>query len=71
MSYFEIIKRYMQFQKKTRATGLGNLMKISIRVAFFFIIILLVIVLVDKVNFPYPNKNIQKTISNENFKVVK
>ena len=61
----------MQFQKKTRAGGLSNLVKILIRVAFFFIVILLLIVLVDKINFPYPNKNIKKIIPNENFKVLK
>ena len=61
----------MQFQKKTRAGGMSNLVKILIRVAFFFILILLLIVLVDKINFPYPNKKIEKNISNETFKVVK
>ena len=61
----------MQFQKKTSGTRFGNLLKILIKVAFFLITILLVIVLVDKVNFPYPNKEIQKIIPNENFKVVK
>ena len=61
----------MQFQKKTSGTRFGNLLKILIKVAFFLITILLVIVLVDKVNFPYPNKKIQKIIPNENFKVVK
>tara|TARA_Y100001960_G_scaffold176631_1_gene185267 strand:+ start:199 stop:384 length:186 start_codon:yes stop_codon:yes gene_type:complete len=61
----------MQFQKKRSNGKFGNLMKIFIRVAFFFIIILLLIVLVDRINFPYPNKKIQKIISNENFKVVK
>ena len=61
----------MQFHKKTRAGRLGNLMKVLIRVVFFFITIVLLIVLVDKINFPYPNKIIQKIIPNENFKVVK
>ena len=61
----------MQFQKKTRAGRFGNLMKIFIRVAFFFLIILLLVVLIDKINFPHPNKKIEKIIPNENFKVVK
>jgi len=61
----------MQFRKKTSAGGFGNLIKLFIRVAFFFIIILLLVVLIDRINFPYPNKKIQKIISNENFKVVK
>ena len=61
----------MQFQKKTSVGRIGGLMKILIRVAFFFIIMLLLIVLVDKINFPYTNKKIEKVIPNENFKVVK
>ena len=61
----------MQFQKKTRAGGLGSLVKILIKTAFVFIILLLIIVLIDKINFPFPNKKIEKIISNENFKVVK
>ena len=61
----------MQFRKKTSAGPFGNLMKVLIRIVFFFIILLLVIVLVDRINFPYPNKKIEKIISDENFKVVK
>ena len=61
----------MQFQKKTSAGRVGNLMKVLIKVAFFFIALLLLVVLVDKINFPYPNKKIEKIIPNENFKVVK
>jgi hypothetical protein len=61
----------MQFHKKTSAGRFSNLIKILIRVAFFFITILLLVVLVDKINFPYPKKTIQKIIPNENFKIVK
>ena len=61
----------MQFQKKTSVGKFGGLMKLTIKVAFLFTAVLLVIVLVDKINFPYPNKKIEKIISDENFKVVK
>ena len=61
----------MQFQRNTSVRRVGNLMKILIRVAFFIIIVLLLVILVDKINFPYPNKKIEKIIPNENFKVVK
>ena len=65
-------KRNMrEFQKRTKAGGLGSLIKILIKIAFIFIILLLVVVLIDKINFPYPNKKIDKIISNENFKIVK
>ena len=64
----------MQFQKKTSAGRVGNLsslMKMLIKVIFLFIILSLVVVLIDKINFPYPNKKIEKIIPDENFKVVK
>tara|TARA_B100000427_G_scaffold295382_1_gene274472 strand:- start:606 stop:791 length:186 start_codon:yes stop_codon:yes gene_type:complete len=61
----------MQFQKKTSAGRYGGLIKTLIRVVLFFIIVLLLVVLVDRINFPYPNKKIEKIITNENFKVLK
>ena len=61
----------MQFHKKTSLGRFGNLVKVLITVAFIFIISLLLVVLVDKINFPYPNKKIEKIVPNENFKVVK
>ena len=61
----------MQFQKKTSVSGFSSLMRILIRVTFLFIILFLLVLLIDKINFPYPNKKIEKIISNENFKVVK
>ena len=57
----------MQFQKKTSVGRFSSLIK----VALFFITLLVLVVLVDKINFPYPSKKIEKIISNENFKVVK
>ena len=61
----------MQFQKKTRAGLFSNLMKVLIKVTLLFVTLLLLVILVDKINFPYPNKTIQKIIPNENFKIVK
>jgi len=61
----------MQFQKKTSIGPFGSSVKTLIRIAFIFIILLLLVVLVDKINFPYPNKKIEKIVPNENFKVVK
>ena len=61
----------MQFQKKQTLGPFGSSVKILIRIALIFIVLLLLVVLVDKINFPYPNKKIEKIISNENFKVVK
>ena len=61
----------MQFQKKTSIGLFGGSVKVLIRVASIFIILLLLVVLVNKINFPYPNKKIEKIVPNENFKVVK
>ena len=61
----------MEFRKKSTIGPLGISAKILIKIAFISIILLLVVVLVDKINFPYPNKKIEKIISNENLKVVK
>ena len=61
----------MQFQKKQTLSPFSSSVKILIRIALIFIVLLLLVVLVDKINFPYPNKKIEKIISNENFKVVK
>jgi len=59
----------MQFIKKTssRTSILGIILKLSI----FLIIILAVVFLLNKIDFPAPNKEIEKIIPNENFKIVK
>jgi len=61
----------MQFQKKTRVSKSGYLIRILIKVTLLFLMVLFLIVLVDKINFPQPNKKIEKIVPNENFKVVK
>ena len=61
----------MQFQKKTSVSKSGYLIKILIKITLLFIILLFLIVFVDKINFPYPNKKIEKIVPNETFKVVK
>jgi len=61
----------MEFRKKSTIGPLGSSAKILIKIAFIAIILLLAVVLVDKINFPYPNKKIEKIIPNENLKVVK
>ena len=59
----------MQFIKKTssRQTFIGIIIK-----SFILIFIILGIVfLLNRIDFPSPKKDIEKTISNENFKIVK
>ncbi len=61
----------MQFQKKTRAGNLSMFGKIFIKIILVFAVLYIAVVLVDKIDFPSPNKVIEKKIPNENFKVVK
>ena len=46
----------MEFRKKSTIGPLGGSVKILIKIAFISILLLLIVVLVDKINFPYPNK---------------
>ncbi len=61
----------MQFQRNTSASKSRTLTKITIKVILLFLLFFIVIVLFDKIDFPSPNKPIEKIISNENLKIVK
>ncbi len=61
----------MYFQKK-QAIGKSNyLMKLIIKIAFVFFLFFIILLLVDQINFPSPNKKIEKIIPNENLQVIK
>jgi hypothetical protein len=59
----------MQFIKKTSSrisiVGLGIKLSLAILILFG------VVFLLNKIDFPAPKKEIEKIISNENFKIVK
>ena len=58
----------MQFSKNTSTgTSKGFLIKMTL----VLIIIISAIVMLGKIDFPSPNKEIEKIIPNENFKIVK
>jgi len=61
----------MQFRKKTSIGNSTNLVRLSIKIIAVLLILFSIVVLVDKIDFPSPNKQIEKNIPNENFKVVK
>jgi len=61
----------MQFSKKTSRGSYSFLIKILIKTAFVFLLFFIGIVLIDKIDFPAPNKKIEKTIPNDNLKIVK
>jgi|TARA_B110000438_G_C15620752_1_gene566436 hypothetical protein len=58
----------MEFKKNTSPGRLKNVIKY---IVIFLVIFLSTIFLVNKINFPSPNKDIEKIIPNENFKIVK
>ena len=58
----------MQFSKNT-STGTGK--SFLIKVILFLIIIIGAVVLLGKIDFPSPNKEIEKIIPNEKLKIVK
>ena len=61
----------MQFQKNTSISKSNVLIKIIIKVVFVFLLFFTTIVLFDKIDFPSPNKEIEKIIPNENLKIIK
>ena len=59
----------MQFIKKTSSRR--SYQGLIIRLGLLLIIIFVAIFLLNKVDFPAPIKEIEKIITNENFKIVK
>jgi hypothetical protein len=60
----------MQFNKNT-SSGRTNIIAIIIKSMIGLIVILGLVFFINKVDFPVPKKEIEKTIPNENFKIVK
>ena len=58
----------MQFSNNT-STGKSN--SLLIKTALILIIIISAVILLGKIDFPSPNKEIEKTIPNEKLKIVK
>ncbi len=61
----------MQFYKKTSIGGSVNPLKIIVKVVLIVVVLFGIIIFVDKINFPSPNKQIEKIIPKENLKIVK
>ncbi len=61
----------MHFYKKTSIGKSNNYIKLSIKVILFFLVFCLILIMLDQINFPAPNKKIEKLIPNETFKVIK
>ena len=61
----------MQFYKKTRSSPLTGLGKILLKIIIIMLFIFIALILIDKIDFPSPNKKIEKIVPNENFRIVK
>ena len=60
----------MQFNKNT-SLARTNIIAIIIKFIIGLAVILGLVFFINKVDFPAPKKEIEKTIPNENFKIVK
>ena len=60
----------MKFHKR-QGDRSGFFVKILIKLTLIVVLVFAVIIFIDKIDFPTPNKKIEKIISNENLKVVK
>ena len=61
----------MHFYKKTSIGMSNNYIKLLIKVILFFLLFFVILIMLNKINFPAPNKKIEKLIPNETFKVIK
>tara|TARA_B100001564_G_scaffold347545_1_gene348408 strand:+ start:486 stop:671 length:186 start_codon:yes stop_codon:yes gene_type:complete len=61
----------MQFTKKTSSGKLSTIGRFSVKVILLISILFIGIILISKIDFPTPNKKIEKIIPNENFKTIK
>ena len=61
----------MHFYKKTSIGKSNNYIKILIKLILVFLLFIAILFMLDQINFPAPNKKIEKLIPNETFKVIK
>ncbi len=61
----------MQFQKKTRLGSLGSVSKLLVKLIIIILILFGFVIVIDKINFPSPNKKIEQQIPNEKFEIIK
>ncbi len=59
----------MQFTRNTSSSR--NATKLILKLGLIIVFFLVAIFLLSKIDFPAPKKQIEKIISNENFKIVK
>ncbi len=61
----------MQFQRKSNTGNLSVIGKLLIKILIVILVLFIGVILVDRIDFPSPNKKIEKIIPNENLKIIK
>ena len=61
----------MQFQRRSNPGSFSVIGKLLIKILLVILVLFIGIILIDRIEFPSPNKNIEKVLPNENFKVIK
>ena len=61
----------MEFQRKNSNSIISKLKGPLIKITFILIILVGFVYVLGSIDFPAPNKTIEKIIPNENFKIVK
>ena len=60
----------MQFQKQ-KAGSFSVVGKLLIKIFLVFFALFISVILIERIDFPSPNKKIEKILPNENFKIIK
>ena len=61
----------MEFQRKNNNSIIGKMRGPIVKITFILIILMGFIYALGSIDFPAPNKKIEKIIPNENFKIIK
>mgnify|MGYP001429104981 FL=1 len=61
----------MEFQRKNNSSIIGKLRGPIVKLTLISIILIGLVYVLGSIDFPAPNKKIEKIIPNENFKIVK
>jgi flagellar biogenesis protein FliO len=61
----------MQFRKNTSISKSSSILRLTVKLGLIILLFFFVVVLLNKIEFPSPNKEIEKIVPNEKLKVVK
>ena len=61
----------MQLRKNTSISKSSSILRLTIKLGLIILLFFFAVVLLNKIEFPSPNKEIEKIVPNEKLKVVK